>query len=166
MQPVLKVQDAAGNTVVANTSSVTLALTDSGRRHIGVHRQPDGRGRGSGDVRGLQHRPARHLHVDATDGGLTDVSASIVVSVGAAAKLAFTTQPVGANGGDRLRDAAVGHRAGAGGNTVDGSTSPVTLAITTAGGAILSGCTANPKAAVAESRPSRRAGSTRPARTR
>ena len=38
-QPVVAVQDAGGNTVAADTSSVTLALTDSRRRDADLHQR-------------------------------------------------------------------------------------------------------------------------------
>src|SRR5207248_1130287 len=85
----------------------------------------------------------------ASDGALTTaVSSSVVVSAGVAAKLAFTTQPVGAAGAAAFATQPVVTIEDAGGNTVAADTSAVTLAITNPAGATLA-CTANPKTAVA-----------------
>ena len=64
-QPSVTVQDAGGNTVVGNTSSVTLAITERRpARPWRLHRQPAARSRRSGDVRRLQDQPRGHVHVD------------------------------------------------------------------------------------------------------
>ena len=52
-QPVVTVQDAVGNTVTTNTSSVLLAITTPGGSVLGCTIEPEGRGRGRGDVRAV-----------------------------------------------------------------------------------------------------------------
>ena len=71
----------------------------------------------------------------------------VTVSVGPAAKLAFTQQPGGSTGGVAFATQPTVAVQDLAGNTVTTDTSPVTLALTVPGGATLS-CTSNPVAAV------------------
>ena len=62
------------------------------------------------------------------------MSSSVTITVGAAAKLAFTTQPVGAAGGAAFATQPVVAVQDAGGNTVITNTSTVVLTLTTPAG--------------------------------
>ena len=82
----------------------------------------------------------------ATSAGLTSATSSTFnITVGAAAKLAFTTQPGGGTANTTWATQPVVKVQDAGGNTVTSSSASITLAIgTNPGGGVLS-CTANPK---------------------
>ena len=154
-QPKVTVQDALGNTVTSDTSPVTLAITNG--------TPPTG---GPGTLSGTVTVAAVNgvatfagLSVDkigtgysltASDGALTGATSNTFnITVGAAAKLAFTTQPGGGTGGSAWAQQPVVTVQDAGGNTVTGSTASITLAIgTNPGGGTLT-CTTNPRTAVA-----------------
>ena len=119
-------------------------LDHSGRLDVDVHQQCRAATAGVATFAGCSSRPHRHVHrhraVSAT--GLTAATSSPVnITVGAPAKLAFTTQPGNATGGLSLTPGPVVAVQDAGGNTVGTDTSGVTLTITApAGGAALA-CT-------------------------
>jgi hypothetical protein len=123
-----------------NASAVTLALTTASGATLGGTKTL-GAVNGVATFTGLSIDKVGSYTLTATDGALTSaVSNSIAISHGAAAKLAFTTQPpasVAAGGsfgvGVTVEDAA--------GNTVTGNGSAISLALTTPGGATLSGVT-------------------------
>src|SRR6185503_12085697 len=145
-QPVVTVQDQFGNTVTTDTSTVTVGiLNDAG---------PGGTLSGTltkAAIAGVASFSANGLKIDkigtgytltATDGSLTSgTSSPFNITVGAAAKLAFTTQPGGGTGGTAWTTQPVVTVQDAGGNTVTGNSSTVTLAIgNNAGpGGVLSG---------------------------
>ncbi len=132
-QPVVTIQDAGGNTVTGNTSTVTLAI---------------GTNPSAGTLSGTVAKAAvagvatfTNVAVDkagtgytlaATDGALTGTtSTAFNVTVGAAAKLGFTTQPGGGTAGTAWSTQPVIAIQDAGGNTVTTDTSTVTVAIGT-----------------------------------
>ena len=132
-QPVVTVQDANGNTVTTDTSTVTVAIANNA-----------GGGTLSGTltkaaVAGVANFSGNGLNIDkigtgytltATDGSLTSATSSgFNITVGAAAKLAFTTQPGGGTGGTAWTTQPVVTVQDAGGNTVTTDTSTVTVAI-------------------------------------
>jgi subtilase family serine protease len=134
----VSVQDAAGNTVVGNSSSVTLVLTTpAGATLSGTTTKAASAGVAA--FSGLSIDKAGTYTLTASDGTLTSaVSTSITISHGAAAKLAFTSPPpasvaTGAGFGAvvTVQDAA--------GNAVTGNSSQVSVALTTANGATLNG---------------------------
>jgi hypothetical protein len=148
-QPTVKVQDAGGNTVTTDGSSVLLALTPPGSATLSCTA-----GNTKVAVSGVATFVGCKIDVigtyslTATDTGLTSaVSNNVVVAVGAAAKLAFTTQPANSTGGVPFPTQPVVTVQDAGGNTVNDSSS-VTLAITNPGAETF-GCTQNPQGAVA-----------------
>lgn len=148
VQPVVTVQDAGGNTVTSDSSSVTLALTAANGATLTCTVNPKPASSGVATFAGCAIDKTGTYTLTATDGSLTSaVSTSITVSVGASAKLAFTTQPsANATGGTTLSAQPVVTVLDAGGNTVTADASSVTLALTTPGGATLT-CTTNPKPA-------------------
>ena len=135
-QPVVTVQDAGGNTVTGDTSSVTLALTTPGGATLGVHRRNSKAAvAGVATFVGCKIDVAGDYTLTATDGALTPArSTSIVtITVGAAAKLAFTTQPARSTGGVAFATQPAVTVQDLGGNTVTGDTSSVALALTVPG---------------------------------
>lgn len=156
-QPVVAVQDAGGNTVTGDSSAVTLAIASG---TTGATLSCAGTGTGGRTVAassgvaafsGCSIDKSGTYTLTSTDGSLTAAtSGSFTVTVGPAVKLAFTTQPSSSStSGAAFTAQPVVTVQDAGGNTVTGDTSSVTLALTGTGpsGAVLS-CTTNPKAAV------------------
>jgi hypothetical protein len=151
-QPVVTVQDAGGNTVTTNTSSVTLSITGSpGGAVLSCTSNPQSAVAGVATFAGCDINIAATYTLTAVDGALTAaVSGSFVISVGAAVKRAFILQPGGSNAGTPFPTQPIVAIQDAGGNTVTTNTSAVTLALTTAGGAVLT-CSPNPQTAVSGS---------------
>jgi hypothetical protein len=144
------VQDIYGNRVTSSNASITVAI---------------GTNPGAGTLSGTMTVNAvagvatfNNLSIDhagtgytlaATSSPLTGAtSTAFNITVGAANKLAFGTQPSTTAGGAAITPTVTVTVQDAGGNTVTTATTSITLAITTPGGAILT-CTANPKNAVA-----------------
>ncbi|MCU1450715.1 MAG: hypothetical protein JWP02_2885, partial [Acidimicrobiales bacterium] len=151
-QPVVKVQDTYSNVATTNTSSVTFAITTNPSAGTLSGTTTVAASAGVATFTNLAIDKAGNGYIlTATDGALTSVASSgFNIAVGAAAKLAFTTQPGGGTGGTAWTTQPVVTVQDAGGNTVTGSTASVTLAIGTnpPGTGVLT-CTTNPKAAVA-----------------
>jgi hypothetical protein len=147
-QPVVTVQDANGNTVANNTSSVTLSISGSPAGvSLTCTANPKAAASGVATFAGCQIDKAGTYTLTATDGALTAaVSSSITVATGAANKVVFSVQPPAAGtAGTALTTfrAAVQDAAG---NTVTsgtGSTDAITLSIATgpAGGTFNSAAT-------------------------
>jgi len=144
-QPVVGIQDAAGNTV-NSTAAVTLAITQgtgtsgavlSGTKTVNAVN-------GLATFSGLSiNLTGSGYTLTASSGTLTPATSSAFNVAGAAAKLAFTTQPSGSNtAGTAFATQPVVAIQDANGSTVTTSTATVTLAITTgtgSSGAVLSG---------------------------
>ena len=145
-QPVVTVRDAGGNTVTGNTSNVTLALTTPAGAALGCTNNTVAAVAGVATFAGcdIDLASITPYTLDATDGVLVgDTSTGIAVSVGGAARMAFTTQPSAtATGGTDFVAQPVVTVQDAGGNTVTTDTSSVTLSLSTPAGAVL-GCTSN-----------------------
>jgi hypothetical protein len=153
-QPKVAVQDSYGNTVTADSSSVTLAIT-SGTGTAGATlsctSNPLAASGGVATFAGCKiDKSGAGYTLTATDGSLASAaSSSFSITVGAAAKLAFTQQPAGAVALTAFTTQPKVTVQDAGGNTVTTDSSSITLAITTGtgtSGATL-GCAANPQAA-------------------
>jgi hypothetical protein len=149
VQPVVAIQDAAGNTVATSTATVTLSIA-SGTGMSGAAIGCTG-GVSKAAVAGVatfagcaidKAGTAYLISADAT--GLSGVkTAAIAVTVGAPAKLGFTVDPVGAVGGTALAKQPSVAMQDASGSTVPTATTVVTLAIasgTGTSGAVLT-CT-------------------------
>ena len=149
-QPVVTVQDAGGNTVTGDTSTVALALTTANGATLACTTSNSRVAvAGVATFAGCKIDLANSYTLTATGTGLTSgVSNSITITVGAASKLAFTTQPSSAVAGVAFAAQPVVKVQDLGGNTIVGNTSAVTLALVIPGGATL-GCTTNPQGAVA-----------------
>ncbi len=134
----VSVQDAAGNTVVGNSSSVTLVLTTpAGATLSGTTTKAAAAGVAA--FSGLSIDKAGTYTLTASNGALTTaVSSSITISHGAAAKVAFTSQPPASTASGAGFGTVVTVQDTAG-NTVTGNTSQVSVALTSANGATLNG---------------------------
>jgi len=151
-QPVVTVEDANNNPVASSSAAVTVARTG-------------GTGTGGAVLTCTSNTVTAVSGVatfagcamDKAGGGYTltatatnmaaATSGSFTVTVGSAAKLAFTTQPAGAAHGVAFTTQPTVTVEDAGGNTVTSSSASVTLAIGTNPGAGVLSCTTNPVAA-------------------
>jgi hypothetical protein len=151
-QPVVTIQDANGNTVTGDTSSVTLAIgTNPGGGTLTCATNPNTASGGVATFTGCKIDKAGNGYtLTATDGSLTSATSSAFnIAVGPAAQLAFTQQPAGAAPGVAFATQPKVTVQDAGGNTVTGDTGSVTLAIGTNPGSGTLSCTTNPLNAVA-----------------
>jgi hypothetical protein len=139
-QPVVDVEDAGGNVVTTDTSSVTVAIGSTTAGGVLSGTATVTAVDGVATFSGLSIDKAGSYDLTATDGGLTSATtAAFTVAVGPAAQLAFTPQPEGASAGQVMTVKVSVEDAG--GNVVTGDTSTVTLAIAADGpGGILTGC--------------------------
>ena len=153
-QPKVTVQDAYGNTVTTDSSSVALTITGgTGTTGAGLTctTNPQAASGGVSTFAGCQiDKSGTGYTLTATDASLTAaVSSSFNITVGAAAKLGFLLQPAGAVAATVFTTQPLVAIQDAGGNTVTTDTSSVTLAITAGtgtSGATLT-CASNPLAA-------------------
>ena len=144
-QPRVAIEDAGGNTVTTDSSTVVLTA------NIGAGTVS---GCSESETAGVVAFIGCSINTDGTytltaaDGALTTAtSGSIVVSTGPASQLAFTSEPAGATGGTAFTTQPVVRVEDAGGNTVTDDTSVPTLTLTTGPGA-LSGCSPSTAAGV------------------
>jgi hypothetical protein len=144
-QPIVAARDAGGNTVLDYSGTVTLSILSGGAAGATL-------GGCSGTLRNgvtafagcTIDRAGSGYVLQASDSTRTGSSSSFNVSVGAVARLLFTTQPGGgAIAGTAFPTQPVVTAADAGGNTVTNYSGTVTLSIATGSGtagATLSGC--------------------------
>ena len=144
-QPAVTIEDAGGNTVTTDSSTVTLTA-DVGSGSVS--------GCSESETAGVVAFSGCSINTDgtytltATDGALTEAtSGSIVVSTGPASQLAFTTEPAGATGGTAFTTQPVVTVEDAGGNAVTDDATVPTLTLTTGPGT-LSGCSPSTAAGV------------------
>jgi hypothetical protein len=137
-QPAVALEDQYGNTVTGTPQDVTLAIwnnagpggTLSGAKTVAVNTST-----GVATFSGLSIDKAGTGYTLTATGSTVDTSAGVVVSsafnitVGAAAKLAFTTQPGGGTVSAAWSQQPVVAVEDAGGNTVTSSSASVTLTI-------------------------------------
>ncbi|HEY3841954.1 MAG TPA: hypothetical protein VGL48_01775 [Acidimicrobiales bacterium] len=146
-QPVVAVEDAFGNQVTTDSSSVTLAIgTNPGPGHLTCTSNPLNATSGIATFTGCAiDKAAAGYTLTASDGTLTAATSSpLTVSVGPAAQLVFTTSPGNGIGGAALSTQPVVAVEDAGGNTVSSNTSAITLAIGTNPVSGHLTCTSNP----------------------
>jgi signal peptidase I len=147
-QPVVVVQDAAGNTVTTSNAPVTLSITTPGGATLTCTANPMAASSGTATFSGCKVDKVGTYTLTATSGALTSaVSTSFTITPGSATKLGFTASPSSSNGGTVFGTQPSVTVQDAGGNTTTGTDS-VTVAITAPLGAVLT-CATNPKAAVA-----------------
>lgn len=143
-QPKVTVQDQNGNTVTGNTSNVTLAVaTNPGGGTLACTSNPVAASGGVATFGGCNIDKAGNGYtLTATDGSLSSATSNAFnITVGAAAQLAFTQQPNGAQAGIAFVTQPKVAVEDAGGNVVTTDASTVTLAIgANPGGGTLSGC--------------------------
>ncbi|MBT2531025.1 hypothetical protein J7E83_02580 [Arthrobacter sp. ISL-48] len=146
-QPVVAIQDAGGNTT-ASTAPVTLSITGSPAGAVlSCAANPVTAAGGISAFSGCSINKAGTYTLTASGAGFTATSVNFTVSLGTATKLCFTTQPTSSTGGIAFSSQPVVAVQDAGGNTITTSSAPVTLSITTPGGAALT-CTTNPVTAI------------------
>ena len=140
-QPVVTVEDAIGDTVTGSSASITLAIgTNPSGGTLACTANPKNAAAGVDAFAGCNiNKSGNGYTLTATSSGLTTATSSAFnITVGAAAQLAFTTEPGGGTGGTAWATQPVVTLQDAGGNTVTGSTAAITLAIgTNPGGALL-----------------------------
>ena len=143
-QPVVIIQDAGNNTVATDTNTIALTVHSGPGALSGCSATTTA---GTGSFSGCSINTAGTYTLTATDAGdaLTATSTSFDVGTGVASQLVVTTSPAGATGGTVFTTQPVVTVEDAGGNTVTGDTSTVTLSITggtpsTGGPGALSGC--------------------------
>ena len=142
-QPVVAIQDVGGNTVTTSTTSVALAITvQPGSGAIlsctGGNSVAAVAGVASFSGCAITGQVGSYT-LGVTSSGLTGDTTSFTLAPGSATKLVFTTQPAGAVDGVAFTTQPVVTVEDAGGNTVTGSSAPVTL-VPSSG--TLSGCSA------------------------
>ncbi len=152
-QPKVTVEDANGNTVTTDSSSVSLGITvGTGTSGAALNCTTNPLAAASGVATFAAcsiNKSGSGYTLTATDGTLTSAtSTAITVSVGAAAQVAFTTSPGASTTATAFTTQPVVSVEDAGGNVVTTSTASVTLAVNSGTGT-LGACTTNPVTAVA-----------------
>jgi signal peptidase I len=143
-QPVVAIQDVFGNTVTSSSAQVTLSITTPAGANLTCGSNPRAASSGVATFSSCKINLPGTYTLTAASSGLTNaVSPSFTITVGPASKLAFTTSPSSSAGGTAFATQPVVTVQDAGGNTVTSSSAPVTLSITSAGGATLT-CGGNP----------------------
>lgn len=144
-QPVVTARDANGLTVVDYSGSVTLSIVSgTGTSGAALTGCTGTLRNGATSFAGCRiDKAGSSYRLRATDRARSVDSSSFTVSVGAAAQLAFTTQPGNGTGGGDLSTTPVVTALDAGGNVATGYSGTVQLSIapdTGTPGAELSGC--------------------------
>ncbi|MBS4029238.1 MAG: T9SS type A sorting domain-containing protein [Ignavibacteriales bacterium] len=150
-QPVVSIQDAGGNTVPGTTNVVTLAIgTNPSGGTLSVTTNPLAASNGSATFSGVKiDKAGTGYTLTASATGLTGITSSTFnITVGAAVKLGYSTQPGDGTGGSNLSTQPVIAVQDAGGNTVTSATNSVTLAIANNPGSGVLSADANPKNAI------------------
>ena len=132
-QPVVSVQDAGGNTVTGASNAVTLAIGNNAGPGgaLTAPTSPLSATSGVATFSGVSiNKAGTGYTLTASTSGLTPATSSAFdITVGAAVKLGFTTEPGGGTGGVVFGTQPVVSVQDAGGNTVTGATDIITLAI-------------------------------------
>ena len=147
-QPQVTVQDQFGNTVTSDSSDVTIAVTGGSATLSGCAANPRAAVNGVATFGSCTITKAGMYTLTATDGSLTSaVSGTFNITPAAANKLAFAQSPGNTAAGVAFAPQPQVTVQDQYGNTVTGDSSNVRIAVT-GGSATLSGCAANPRAAV------------------
>ena len=153
-QPVVTVEDAAGNPVTTDNSTVTIGITPgtptSGGPGVLSTCTSTGENNGVFTFNGCAINSAgTGYELTATDGQLASAtSAPFAVGTGPATQIAFTTEPANAIGSSAFVTQPRLTIEDAGGNTVTTDTHGIALAIGSGPGGILSDCSATNTAGV------------------
>ena len=127
-QPVVTVEDAAGNTVTGDASPVALAITTPSGATLTCAGTSVAANAGVATFAGCHIDVAGTYTLDATDGALTPAtSGSTIISVGAATHLGFLDQPGNSTGGIAFPTQPRIAVQDAGGNSVTTATGNITL---------------------------------------
>ncbi len=146
-QPAVTVEDAGGNAVISDSSTVTLAAS-GGSGTLANCTQSESAGVITFGNCSISTDGTYTL--DAIDGSLTGANSDpITVSTGAASQLVFTTEPGDAVAGSAFGTQPVVTIEDAGGNTVTTDSNAITLSIQQGSGGTLSSCTSTMTAGVA-----------------
>ncbi len=150
-QPAVTVEDAGGNTVTADSSTVTLSIASGTPTSGGPGTLSGCSGAENSGVVKFSgcaiNKTGANYALTASDGSLTPATSStFTITTGPAAQLAFTTAPANATGGVTFATAPGVSVEDAGGNVVTNANNSITLGISTApsGGGTLS-CGINPR---------------------
>ena len=147
-QPTVAVQDLGGNTVTTGVSGVTLTITQPSSPASAAltctNASPLPTVAGVATFTGCKIDLAGTYTLHAVDGAFTATSNSFGITVGTAAKLAFTTSPGASSTNTAFSAQPIVKVEDLGGNVVVSDTSSVALQITTAAGATLTCSSANP----------------------
>ena len=148
-QPAVAIENSSGTVITTDTSAVSLALQTAAGATLSCAANPRSAVSGVATFSACAiDKPGGYTLV-ATDGSLTSAtSVAVTISVGPAAKLAFTASPTNSFADGVFYSPPVVAVQDAGGNTVTANTSSVTLVITAPLGANLA-CTTNPRVASA-----------------
>ena len=130
-QPVVTIEDVAGNTVTADASGVTLTITTPAGALLNcTNATPLPAASGVATFTGCKIDLAGTYTLHAADGALTTATSnSFAITVGTAAKLGFTTSPSASTGGVAFTTQPVVAVQDLGGNTVT-TTNTGTVALT------------------------------------
>src|SRR5439155_748909 len=136
-QPVVTLQDAGGNTVTGTAQNVTVAIQNNpgGGTLSGTTTAAVNTATGQAAFSGLSIDKAGTGYTLTATGSTVSATSGVVVSgafnitVGPAAKLAFTTSPSDSTGGVAVPTQPVMTLQDAGGNTVTGTAQNVTVAM-------------------------------------
>ncbi len=143
-QPVVAVQDAGGNTITTATNSISVVLTTPGSATLTCTATTVSAVAGVASFGGckVNQTGTYTLTASSSSGGLTNAVSSQFTVTAVASKLAFTVQPGGGAAGLGWANQPTVAVQDAVGNTIVDSSAPITLALTTPGGAVLA-CTTN-----------------------
>ncbi len=133
-QPVVAIQDTYGNTVTSGSTSVSLAIATNpgGGTLSGTVIVPTSGGVATFTNLSINKPGTGYTLTTTNTSSLTNTTSNAFnITVGPAAKLAFTTQPGNGTGGSALSTQPVVAVQDAGGNTITSDTSQVTVAIGT-----------------------------------
>src|SRR5206468_1537632 len=139
-QPVIRIEDAAGNPLTANNTTVVTATRSAGS---GTLQGTTSRTAVNGLVTftNLAHNVATNITISFTSGSLTNAtSTAIAVSPAAASQLVFSTQPANGTFGSQLATQPVLRTCDQFGNTSTiglASSQPVTVALSAGTGPLL-----------------------------
>jgi hypothetical protein len=139
IQPIVKVEDAAGNVLLGDTSTVTAALVN-GNAGSSLTNSTKAAVNGVATFTTLTANAAvGSYNIIFTDGSLTSATTAVqtAVTIGAASKLVIATQPSAAvAAGAALTVQPVVDITDSGGNIITGNTSTVTAALTSGSGTV------------------------------
>jgi hypothetical protein len=146
-QPVVTIQDSAGNTVTGSSAVVTMTV-NAGGTVVGTATATASSGVATFSTVGISGTAGTAYTLTFASTGLTSATQSITPTVGTATQLALTTSAAGAASGAAFTTQPVVTIRDSGGNTVTGSSAVVTMTVN-AGGTVVGTATATASSGVA-----------------